>query len=349
MDSSAYVYCCPHPLDDKVLGEEWTRFKDHFRRNAGVEISFWDRNFLAASLRRLPDIVAGRFSDSYAEHFCGSDHWADDPWTRVRWGTARHASLNRFLDRHRSGAICVSDQEDEHFRVLLTRSPVLVVRGLPATSKTITTLELICRLRDPLRRIYYATLKDLPDTRRLWLSVEKRHSLPAIFVLDDCHLDLDQACKLYERLKPELSDTLGTIKLLLIATDAHGLGSSNALDDIPDWLVQLQQDGLVLTMKADPKRTRGVTFHLRSEWTGLSRKRLERLQYLSGGDLLLLDEILATAHAPSDLDAMCPHAVYGSLRSRYFGRNRLLPTITRVQISCFAVFCTLKTLGIARL
>jgi hypothetical protein len=82
---TAFVYCCPQPLDDKALGEEWTRFKHDFRAGTGVNISFWDRNFLDARLRQLPDIVAGGFSDSYAEHFCGRDEWIEDPWTRVRW------------------------------------------------------------------------------------------------------------------------------------------------------------------------------------------------------------------------------------------------------------------------
>jgi hypothetical protein len=331
-----YVYCCPHPFDDRVFGEEWTRFKDHFRQDTGVEISFWDRNFLDARLRHLPDIVAARFSDSYAEHFCDREGWAEDPWSRVRWGTARHASINRFLDRHGADAIYVSDKEEERFRVVLASSPVLVVRGLPAAGKTLTTLELVCRLRDPLRRIYYATLKDFPDVQRLWQSVPKRLSLPAVFVLDDCHLDLAQVHRVYERLKPELSNTRSTIKLLLIATDAPGLASSSRLDDTPFWLAQMEQDGLVVDMRADPERIRGITTHLRPEWTGLSPKRFERLQHLSGGDLLLLDEVLAAAQTPSDLDTMCPDALYGPLRSRYFGRNRVLPTIQK--LACLAQF-----------
>ena len=67
---TAYVYCCPHPLDDRKLGEDWTQFKDEFEQRTKVDISFWDKFAFDTRLRRLPDIVAGLFSGSYAEHFC---------------------------------------------------------------------------------------------------------------------------------------------------------------------------------------------------------------------------------------------------------------------------------------
>jgi hypothetical protein len=114
------------------------------------------------------------------------------------------------------------------------------------------------------------------------------------------------------------------------------LASSDRLDDTPDWLDQLEQDGLVLDMRTDPKRTRGIVNHLRPEWTGLSPTRFKRLQDLIGGDLLLLDEVLAAAQTPSALDTMRPDDLYGPLRSRYFRGNRLLPAIKK--LTCLAQF-----------
>jgi len=90
-----FVYCCPQPLDDLDIAERWTQFKDAFRQHTGIEVSFWDKHELDTRLRRLPDVVAGLFSGSYAEHFCGRDDWLDDPWTRVRWGEPRHRSIRR--------------------------------------------------------------------------------------------------------------------------------------------------------------------------------------------------------------------------------------------------------------
>ncbi len=70
-----FVYCCPHLLDDKALGEDWSRFHKAFQARAKVSIDFRDKHYLDTRLRRAPDLVAGLFSPSYAEHFCGQDHW----------------------------------------------------------------------------------------------------------------------------------------------------------------------------------------------------------------------------------------------------------------------------------
>jgi len=200
-----FVYCCPHPLDHKDLGELWTRFRDEFRARTGVEISpFWDKHALDTKLHRLPDVVAGLFSGSYAEHFCGRDGWRDDPWTRVCWGKARHRSVERFLDRHKRDAIHISNQHEVRFIELLGRSGALAVRGPPGSGKTLWCLELGCRMRSPLRRLYYATLNEPSDPERIWQSVTRRCSLPALFVLDDCHQNLEGAGMILERLTPEL-------------------------------------------------------------------------------------------------------------------------------------------------
>jgi hypothetical protein len=100
--------------------------------------------------------------------------------------------------------------------------------------------------------------------------------------------------------------------------------------------VQLVQDGLVVDMKTNLARTRAVSVHLRPKLTGLSEQRLERLHHLSGGDLLLLDEILRGVESPQDLDAMSQHSLYDLLRAQYFGGNRRLPTVQR--LACLAQF-----------
>jgi len=142
---NAFVYCCPHPLDDSGWGKKWMDFRDAFCQRTGIDIGFWDRNFLDARLRHVPDIVAGLFSGSYAEHFCNRDDWLGDPWTRVRHGVARHDSVGRFLDRHARDAIIVDDSGEERFQDLLSASPVLAVRGLRGSGKTLTVLELHLR------------------------------------------------------------------------------------------------------------------------------------------------------------------------------------------------------------
>jgi hypothetical protein len=197
---TAFVYCCPHPLDDHDLGQEWTRFRDAFKQRTGVAISFWDKDAFDTRLKRLPDLVAGLFSNFYAEHFCKRDDWRDSPWTRVRWGTRGYRSIEGFLAYRREERIQVSAQDEERFLDTLSASPVLAIRGLPGSGKSMTGLELACRLASPLRRIYYAALKDTPDRQRLWQSVGRRRSLPCVFLLDDCHLILELAGLFLRRL-----------------------------------------------------------------------------------------------------------------------------------------------------
>ncbi len=331
----AFVYCCPHPLDDQKWGEKWTRFKDEFIQRTGVNVNYWDKHALDTRLQRLPDIVASLFSGSYAEHFCNRYDWLDTPWTRVSWGETRHAPIMRFFERHQNERINVMESDEELFQEILSTSSVLAIRGLPGSGKTFTGLELACRLRIPIRRIYYATFKDKPEFSQLWQSLKRRKSLPTLLLLDDCHLNLEQTGMLLQRLHPELSDSKGLVKLVLVLRDLPSSSSEN-LVDTPDWLLQLEQDGLVMDMKTDPARTYAVTVHLRPDFTGLSRQRRERLHHITGGDLLLLDEILQGIGSPQELDNISHERFYNSVRSQYFGGNVQLPTIQR--LACLAQF-----------
>ncbi|MGH9895729.1 MAG: hypothetical protein ACREA0_27845, partial [bacterium] len=280
-------------------------------------------------------MVAGLFSGSYAEHFCGRDVWRfDDPWTRVRWGEPRHRSIERFLERYERSAIHISDQGEQRFLDLLSDSGTLAIRGLPGSGKTFWALELGCRMRSPLRRLYYVTLTESSDIERIWQSARRRRSLPAVFVLDDCHQNLEGAGRILERLTPELKG--GTVKLLLVLRDLPG-SASGGPDDTPEWLARLKQDGAVIDLVIDPKRTRAVTEHLRPDLIGLSTQRIERLHHFSGaGDLMLLDELLSDVTCPLDVDALRHDKLYQNIRSRYFKGNRRLPTIRR--LACLAQF-----------
>ncbi|HYN79717.1 MAG TPA: hypothetical protein VES73_18200, partial [Lamprocystis sp. (in: g-proteobacteria)] len=182
----AFFYCCPQPLDDIKLNKDWIDYRDAFQQRTGATLGLWDKHYINACLRRLPDLVAGLFSDAYAEVFCGRDDWPDSPWTRVTSAATAYPSLRRFLEHRRDGRIHVGQREAEPFNEILGRSPILAIRGLPGVGKSMTGLELACGLREPIRRIYYASLRDAPDLLRLWQSVKRRGSLPSLFFLDDC-------------------------------------------------------------------------------------------------------------------------------------------------------------------
>ena len=290
-------------------------------------VTFWDRNAIDSRLRRLPDLVAGLFSDSYAEHFCGRDDWRDDPWVRVKQGPARFPVINRFLDRHNRHAIYVGKDQEELFVKILDESSSVAIRGLPGMGKSFLALELSSQLRQPLRRLYYATFKDATSVDRLWQSARRRLSLPSLFFLDDCHLAYPTVGYLLERLDPELRS--GKLKLVLSMRDQVG-GAADQLDDTPAWLGSFNEEQTVIDLRANVKRTLAVTCHLRPDFTGLSSSRLERLHKTCGGDLLLLDEILRNIHVPQDIDSLNGSDVLASVRTNYFGGNHMLPTLARL-------------------
>jgi hypothetical protein len=331
-----FVYCCPHGLDHLSFSEEWTAFGDDARERTGIEVAIKPRAELDTLLRSAPDIVAGLFSPSWAEHYCQSVDWENDPWVRVTWDEARHAPVKRFLDRHKARAIHVDARDEARFSELMAVSPVVVVRGLPGAGKTLTTLELLTRLRDPLRRIYYATLEDASDPSRLWQSVRRRRSLPSVFVLDDCHWDPNRTELVLQRLAPELSDPQGTLKLIVLLRDVIPSAASPSIDDTPVWLAQLQENDVVVDVHSDPSRTRAHVEHWRPEWGGLSDARVQHLHRLSGGDLLLLDETLRGVVVQEEIESLSAERLYAPLRSSYFKSNRDLPAVQK--LACLAQF-----------
>jgi hypothetical protein len=323
----AFVYCCPHPLDDGLFNEKWLRFKEEFQLRTGVALSFLDRHALDAKLRKLPDLVAGLFSDSYAEVFCGRDDWRDDPWTRVQYGPARFPSIKRFLDRHTRNAIYVDDEHEARFVAALDDISVLAIRGLPGLGKSFLALEMACRLRQPLRRIYYSTFKDVSSRDRLWQSARRRLSVPSVFILDDCHLAPDAAGTLLERLAPELESS--KIKLVLLSRDQIGAGTGEA-DDTSGWLATLEGEQALVDLRADAARTSAVVRHLRPDWAGLADEMLKHLHDTCGGDLFLLDEILESVSSPHALEDLKVDRILNTVRKHYFGGNRQLPTVTKL-------------------
>ncbi|GAB6042871.1 hypothetical protein [Endothiovibrio diazotrophicus] len=323
-----YVYCTPHPLDDLELNTKWTHFRDDFLSRTGIEILFWDRNTLDTHLRGLPDVVAGRFSDAHAEHFCGCAPWSKEPWIRIQRNDVRHHSIERFIQRHDRNALYVAEEDAQWFEETLADAPAVAIRGLPGAGKTSLALELGTRPDTPYRRIYYTTLKDPHDFNSLWRSLDLRAHLPSLFVLDDAHLDLEQARRLLERVEQELIRGRGRLVLLLRGRPSE---DGETWDDTPQWLLELNEKKAVLDLQFDPARTRAVTEWLRPDLKGLSEGRLRRLHHLTNGDLMLLDETLAGIDSAGDLDRLGLSPLYDVVRHRYFGeRRRRLPNLLRL-------------------
>jgi len=321
-----FLYCCTHALDDGSFDVKWVQFKDEFQKRTGVALSFLDKHALDAKLRKLPDIVAGLFSDSYAELFCVHDGWHDDPWIRLQYGTARFLNINRFLDRHKRNAIHVAEHHKDHFVSSLDQTSIVAIRGLPGLGKTFLALEMASRLRQPLRRIYYFTFKDEASVERLWKSARRRLSLPVLFVLDDCHLAPEAANTLIERLGPELGDN--KLKLVLLLRDQAG-GTAGQVDDTSAWVSRLEEQQ-VIDLRTDTSRTAAVAWQLRPDLAEVSATALAHLHNICGGDLFLLDEILKSVSTAQDVENANVDTLLAVIREHYFGGNRQLPTLTKL-------------------
>ena len=335
-----YIYCCPQPLDDKSFGERWSQFRDEFQDRTGVSLDYRDKNSLDARLRQAPDLVAGLFSPSYASHFCCQDDWSSGPWAQVTTSATDYPALRRFLSHLQQQRIYISEQERAAFDEILEVEPVALIRGCPGVGKSTTGLALSCTLRDPIRRIYYTSLSINGNLGQLVEGIKRRDKLPSIFFLDDCHHNPKLIGDLLNQLHPVLNNLSGRIKLVLCQRDVP---DGAVIDETRDWLNELTDRDCVLTLRGELKRFREILRHRRKDLVGLSQERIERLHYQTGGDLLLLDEILEAISSPADLDQLRREKIYRSIRGRYFepiaGHNRptrQLPTVLR--LACLAQF-----------
>jgi hypothetical protein len=329
-----FVYCCPQTFDDSKENQEFVGLQDDFKRSTGIGLVIWHRRYFDERLRLLPDLVANAFSDDYASVFCKQENWRYDLFTEVRTsGIARHRAIQRFLDLRKRQCIAVSSEIDDKFHEAASRSRITLVRGVPGSGKTITTLDLVTRLADKFtglrHRVYYGQLSDNPNLENLVRAMQFRRSLPSIFVLDDCHVDFEVASKVVERLAPELASTEPKIAIFLLARHVPKIEDDSG--DAPDFVEKLSSFGAVINLTTDKNRIREVLELVRPDLRGLSKDRVETIHSLTGGDLFLLGELLDLVEEPKDVDKLDLRSVLKHTRLAYFSRNTVYyPNILRI-------------------
>lgn len=234
-------------------------------------------------------------------------------------------------ERHQKGLICVSEETRDWFANAVYRKNVMMIRGLPGAGKTIVGLELIAELRNPGRRIYYRTLKYGFELDEMQHSIQRRLNLPYFFVLDDCHLHLQNINTLLEWLQPELNNPNKNIAILLIGRHVPNLDSEEdeSLMGLK-YLEEIADDDRSRVFATSVEMTREVLGFIKPDWENISKARLEKLSSVTGGDLLLLDEALQIIQEPDGIDDFSEKELLESIRTIYFKEHKPFPVIRQL-------------------
>ena len=328
-----YVYCCPHSFSDLKRAESWLQWKEKFKKDVGSEVVLLTRETLDEKLKRLPDIVADVFSSAHAEFFCKAPNWGAGPWTKVtsRPEDQRAEVVRHFLSLHHDQSIYLEDDLKQWFAERADTEKILMLRGLPGSGKTTTALELtVFQACLRLRHIYYCSLKDGLDVAAMVASIRQRNHIPSCFILDDCHLDLTTVQRVLERLHPELNSPESHIRFILLArytpVDDDQTGIEHPLVE------ELNERDCCHTFSPSKGYLKKVIEYRREDLRGLAKERLDRLFSLTGGDLLLLDEVLKTLDNPADIDTFNHEKLFNIVFDQYFGSR--LPAFPAVQALC---------------
>ena len=310
-----FVICCPQPLRDTETDRNWILAKEAFKDRTDVEARLWHLDLLNGWLENLPDVVADLFSNHYAEVFCGIEEWKPDLFTPLREGASGDLRLKRYFERRRSGRLYVDDGYVEQIMEALEHSPVILVRGLPGTGKTFTSLAVAEGFRDGRWRTYFLDAGDNELTKgQMKAGIRRRLSRPSIFVLENCHEKLGDVDKVLRDLEPELKS--GHAKVICLTRRVPGPDESRSDDS--ELFLELESQGATVDFENDDALLIRVVEFWRPELKSLSKKRLAKLGALCGRDLYLLDEVLTLIESPAEIDTFSPAEMYNRVRRVYF-------------------------------
>ncbi len=312
-----YVICCPAMLRDSGVDADWQQAQAAFEaRTGGVLAELWHRDLLDGWLKKLPDVVADLFSDRHAEAFCDLDDWVPDLFVPLRKGAAGDLRLNRYLRWRDEGRLYLHPAYEDRFTDALGRSPVVLVRGLPGTGKTFTALAVAEGYHQGTWRSYFLDVADESLTQHaLYDGIRRRLGRPSIFILENCHENLDAVAHALRRLEPELrSDRVRVLCLTRWIPTAD-----ESRSDDHDFFEDLESRDAVQELTNDDAILTSMVRFQRPDLDRLSGERLKRLFALSGRDLLVLDEVLSRIESPRDIEGLTPSILFDRLRGQYFG------------------------------
>src|ERR1051325_864054 len=195
-----FVLCCPLPLRERTINEEWTILEREFFGSTGVRIEAWDQEYFDSQLKKHPDIVSDLFSAQAAERFCDLADWNEDLFRPVRPGSGEPTG-NRYLEKKAAGQIYIDARLIEDFTQKLERHNSLLILGLPGSGKTTTGLALAELFRRSLYRVFYINMRRDLSEDALVRGIRGRLARPTIFLIDDCHGKYDMLEGVQDRLQ----------------------------------------------------------------------------------------------------------------------------------------------------
>ena len=318
-----FVLCSPLPLRERKLNEDWTILERGFYERTGVRIEVWDKEFIDAKLRNLPDVVADLFSDQAAEWFCGLEDWNADLFRPVQFGSGE-PTVNRYLEKKAAGQIYLDARVSEEFTRRLESYDSLLIRGLPGSGKTITGLALAESFRHGLYRLFFVNMRRDLGEDALVKGIRRRLARPTIFLLDDCHGKYEILEGVQDRLQEVVARQPGRAFLVYTArTTSTPEGMPRA--DYSGFVEEFKRAEAALEFRPTPELFASIVAVTKPDLRELSEERLGRIFNTTGRDLFLLDLLLDVIKSPDEIDRLEPAHLFEETLRRYFGQ----PTVHR--------------------
>ena len=315
-----FVLCLTRSLRDVKDLDPWEKYREEFSQKHQIEVATpWDRTYLNETLKRLPDIVAEIFSDQIAELFCERDDWVFDQFHPLAVN-ATEPSLKRYFARKTTDHLYLDPERIAEFTEKLERNGSILIKGLPGSGKTITSLALTEELNR--YRVYYLSLRDNVTNDLLVAGIKDRLSRRTIFVLDDCQGKFAQLDSLMTRIRRLLQGRPLNQALFVFLTRTTPTPDDLARgDEITGFEEDLKQAGAVLEFATNQQTFRQIIEQGKPEFADLTAERLVNLYEFTGHDLFLLDQLLDTLDDPEELDDLNLESLFGKTIVRYFGSN----------------------------
>lgn len=318
-----FVLCCPLPLRERKMNEEWTILEREFYERTGVRIEVWEKEFFDAKLRNLPDVVADLFSDQAAEWFCGLEDWNEDLFRPARFGVGE-PTVTRYLEKKEAGQIYLDPRLSEEFTRILESYDSLLILGLPGSGKTITGLALAESFRQGSYRLFFVNMRRDLGEEALVRGIRRRLTRQTIFLIDDCHGKYEILEGVQDRLQEVVARQPGRAFFVYTArTTPTPEGMPRA--DYSGFVEEFKRAGAVLELRATPELFASIAAVTKPALRELSEERLDRIFNSTGCDLFLLDQLLDTIKFPDEIDHLEPEHLLEETLRRYFGQ----PTVHR--------------------